>query len=243
MPPVTPRAIRDISLEPWTLRLLASWLGPSTFSTLPRRFPACATFTGFCSLGLRAAPSPSGADERGRRRESRTRTIRQSASINHVGRPFRLRYVETVTMHVTRLARAHAREPRAFRQHDGSEPLDGRLELVVDDDVVVLGRRRRPPARATSRRRCRGLGVLAAAAQPPLEHVERRRQHENADASRPRRRVAPAARPARRSRAPGRARRRDARSVSARRCRRVAEDVGPLEELVLARSSPRTGRG
>ena len=107
------------------------------------------------------------------------------------------------------------------------------VELVVDDDVVVLGERGDLGPRDLQPPLHRGLAVLAAAAQPLLEHLERRRHHED-------RRGLDAAAP-HLPRAlhvdhqhhvlagvEQRARCRPRRAVE------VAEHVGPLEELAAA---------
>src|SRR5436189_781651 len=71
----------------------------------------------------------------------------------------------------------HASETGSLGDDDAPEPVDGRRNLVVDHDKIVLGVRRdfltrnlQPPLNGV-------LAVLAAAAQPPLEHLERRRHH------------------------------------------------------------------
>ncbi len=78
-------------------------------------------------------------------------------------------------------ARPHRLHPRPLGQHDRPQPIDGRVELVVDDHVLVLRELAdlaagdlEPPADLL-------LAVLAAAAQPLLEDGRRRRQHEDAD--------------------------------------------------------------
>ena len=60
-----------------------------------------------------------------------------------------------------------------------SEALDRIVDFVVDYQVVVLGIGARFLARALEPARDRGLGFGAALAQPLLEFVEARRQHEN----------------------------------------------------------------
>ena len=123
---------------------------------------------------------------------------------------------------------------RNFRAHA--------VELVVDDDVVVCvdGRdfaagRRQPPL--DRRRR-----ILAAPAQPLLEHLERRRQHEDADrVRRPAR--GPAWRPGRRSRARDRRRRRAALPCRAGRCRTGCRRRRPTRGTRRGRPSRRTRRG
>ena len=42
--------------------------------------------------------------------------------------------------------RASRVEPRPLGEHDGAQPVDARVQLVVDDDVVVFGERRPLPA-------------------------------------------------------------------------------------------------
>ena len=107
------------------------------------------------------------------------------------------------------------------------------VELVVDRRRSRTRRPRRPRARAVVEPPLRSPPrVLAAAAQPLLEHPNDGGSTKIADRVR-HPLLAPAARPARRSPA-----RRRARPPAAPRSRRapgaveVAEDVGPLEELV-----------
>ncbi len=64
----------------------------------------------------------------------------------------------------------HRPQPRALGEQHGAKALDARVELVVDHHVVVLDKRRdlfpRRPQPALHGR----FRVLAAAAQPLLEH-------------------------------------------------------------------------
>ena len=115
-----------------------------------------------------------------------------------------------------------------------AQPIDAGLELVVDDDVVVLGERGHLVARHLQPPLNRLLAVLAAAAQPLLEHLERRRQHEDADGLDAARPHLPRALHVDHQHHVA-ARRRASRSVSAAHgAVEVAEDVGPLQELARA---------
>src|SRR5262245_27265158 len=75
--------------------------------------------------------------------------------------------------------RFHAMRPRSFGFDNLPQPLDRRLELVVDNDVVIveetggLGARGRQPALHLF------LSIFAASSQPLFELRERRRQHKN----------------------------------------------------------------
>src|SRR5215471_11869238 len=71
-----------------------------------------------------------------------------------------------------------ASQPGALGQHDSPQPIDRRRELVVDHQVVVLGERRDLLTRDLEPPLDRVLGVLAATAEPPLEHLVRWGQHE-----------------------------------------------------------------
>ena len=139
--------------------------------------------------------------------------------------------------------RLHAVRPRPLGRDDLLQPHDGRLEIVVDDDVVVVDVARRLAARGVEPPLHLLLGVLAAAAQPLLEHLERRRHHEN-------RRVVDAAR-LHLPRALHVDHQHDILAIGDQpgstsaggRAVIVAEDVGPLEKLAAVDPLPETRRG
>ena len=102
------------------------------------------------------------------------RRIVQSCALT----PLSSRNVVTIGATVGRRRARRARSAVTIAHNLAHAP----VELVVDDDVVVLvdrvdlgAGRRRAAARSPPR------SILAAPAQPPLEHLERRRQHEDAD--------------------------------------------------------------
>src|SRR5579872_5866266 len=74
---------------------------------------------------------------------------------------------------------AHPLQPCALGGENRLQPVRGRLQLVVDDDEIVLGERRHFLSRHLQPALNRLFAVLAAPAQPLLEHRERRRHHEH----------------------------------------------------------------
>ncbi len=75
--------------------------------------------------------------------------------------------------------RLHAMRPRSLGCDDLLQPDDRRLEIVVDDDVVVVDVAGRLAPRGLEPPLHLLLGVLAAPAQPLLEHLKRGRHHED----------------------------------------------------------------
>ena len=66
-------------------------------------------------------------------------------------------------------------QPSPLGENDAPQPIDAAFELVVHDHVIVLGERRGLVARHLEAPLDGLFAVLAAAAQPLLEHLEGRR--------------------------------------------------------------------
>ena len=218
MPPVTPSAISIVvgtgSLDSILTARYSVPIAGSIFSTAPVSTSFCATVVFLCSPTATRGVEPA-SSWRARAPAVTTNSnelgslVRSIMSCNSLltHRPIERRERPTSATAASASSRARSASTIARSRSTAAR------QLVVDHDEVVLRERGDFVARHLQPPLDGLLAVLAPAAQPLLEHGERRRHHEHRSPPRSLR-AGPAGRPARRSPAPRRRRPR-----AAARCR------------------------